>query len=877
MAGDLAVSIKIGAVTGGLFAALGGVKSTLTQLGAVTDTLKAKQGALGESIQKYMGTLAPRTLAALNRDYERLGVTIDKLNAKQQKLAALQARGEALKAGRADLRGQVMETAAIGATAVVPVKLAIDFESAMADVKKVVDFETPEGFTKLGDEILRMTRTLPLAATELAAIAASGGQLGVKADDIPKFTETVAKMATAFDMSAEVAGDAMAKLANVYQIPIANIGRLGDAINQLSNESPAKASDIVASLSRVGGVAKGFGLTELQAASLANAFISLGKPPEVAGTAINGMLMKLSTADKQGNKFQAALAEMGLSAAGLKKAIADDAQGALVGFLQTLEKVPSDQRMGILVDMFGLEYADDVAVLAGSVKTYTDSIDALNKKGKDGKEAFSGSMEREFAARAATTANNLQLLKNGLTELGINIGSVVLPALNDLVNDIKPVISQFAGWAKEHPALVSGMVKLVAGIAAFRLTALAGTYAFSLMGSGINAVEKAAHLLHSKGLLVKALWQGGFNLSTTLQLFGVGAERANAMAGAMGRLGRAVSTRLPSMPAGGFSSIGTSLMTGFQAALPWIGRAGMMLLRLTPIGLVLSTVGLLVYKYWQPIKGFFVGLWQGLSSVAGPAIKALIQSVVSFGSSIGRLMLVIPGVGFAFRLLRAVVGPVFNAILGGVRAVWNWFKNLLKPVDDVGGKAQSMGQRVGTAIGGIIKAVVSLPVKFLKLGGDLVDGLVNGIKNKLGEAVKAVSALGDAVAGKFKSALGIHSPSRVFMGFGDNIAQGAAIGIGRSAGLASKAAAGMASDTAAAAASQRINAGRVGAGNAGAAAGSTGGMNIHFSPTIQVQGGDPAAMRGQVNQAMQLSFTEFERMMKRYEHEKGRTTYGRNA
>ena len=30
------------------------------------------------------------------------------------------------------------------------------------DVKKVVDFETPEGFAKLGDEILKMTRTLPL-------------------------------------------------------------------------------------------------------------------------------------------------------------------------------------------------------------------------------------------------------------------------------------------------------------------------------------------------------------------------------------------------------------------------------------------------------------------------------------------------------------------------------------------------------------------------------------------------------------------------------------------------------------------------------------------------------------------------------------------
>lgn len=847
MAGDLAVSIKIGAVTGGLFAALGGVKTALTQLGDVTGKLQAKQRALGEDIQKYMGTLAPQTLAALNRDYERLGATIDKLNAKQQKLAALQVRGETLKAGRADLRGQVMETVAIGATAVLPVKLAIDFESAMADVKKVVDFETPEGFTKLGDEILKMTRTLPLAATELAAIAAAGGQLGVKADDIPKFTETVAKMATAFDMPAELAGDAMAKLANVYQIPIANIGRLGDAINQLSNESPAKASDIVSALSRVGGVAKGFGLTELQAASLANAFISLGKPPEVAGTAINGMLMKLATADKQGNKFQAALADMGLSAAGLKKAIAEDAQGALVGFLQTLEKVPADQRMGILVDMFGLEYADDVAVLAGSVKTYTDSVDTLNKKGKDGKEAFSGSMEREFAARAATTANNLRLLKNGLSELGINIGSTVLPALNELVNDIKPVVSQFAGWAKEHPALVSGMVKLVAGIAAFRLTALAGRYAFSLMASGINEATKAMHLLHGKGLLLRGLWQSG-------------AVRARL-------------PWLPSMPTGGFSSIGTSLMTGFQAALPWIGRAGMMLLRLTPIGLVLSTVGLLVYKYWQPIKGFFVGLWQGLSSVAGPAIKALIQSVLSFGSSIGRLMLAIPGVGFAFRLLRAVVAPVFNALLAGVRAVWTWFKNLLKPVDDVGGRAQNMGQKVGVVLGGIVKALTSLPAKFIKLGADMVDGLVNGIKTKLGEAVKAVSELGEAVAGKFKSALGIHSPSRVFMGFGENIAQGAAIGIVRSAGLASKAAAGMASDTAAAAAAQRINAGRAGAGAAGAAASGAGGMTIHFSPTIQVQGGAAEAVKGQVTEALNLSLHELEQLIKRVSAQQARRAY----
>ena len=180
---------------------------------------------------------------------------------------------------------------------------AIKFESAMANVKKVVDFESPEGFKNLKKDILEMTRTIPMSKEELAGIAASGGQLGIAEKDLKSFTTTIAKMGVAFDMSAEQAGDSMAKLANIYKIPISQIDKLGDAVNQLSNSSPAKAADIVNTLGRVGGVAKQFGLTELQTASLSNAFIALGRSPEVAGTAINGMLSKLMTADKQGAKF----------------------------------------------------------------------------------------------------------------------------------------------------------------------------------------------------------------------------------------------------------------------------------------------------------------------------------------------------------------------------------------------------------------------------------------------------------------------------------------------------------------------------------------------------------------------------------------------
>lgn len=134
----------------------------------------------------------------------------------------------------------------------------MDFESSMADVRKVVDFETPQQFKQMEQDLLSLTHRIPMAGKELAAIAASGGQLGIARQDIASFTETVAKMSVAFDMPAEQAGDSMAKLANIYKIPIKNIGQLGDAINHLSNQSPAKASDIVNALGRVGGVAKQF-------------------------------------------------------------------------------------------------------------------------------------------------------------------------------------------------------------------------------------------------------------------------------------------------------------------------------------------------------------------------------------------------------------------------------------------------------------------------------------------------------------------------------------------------------------------------------------------------------------------------------------------
>lgn len=699
----------------------------------------------------FDGGLALVGLTKVKENFTRIGSEVDKVRAKHKAMA------EELRSQRQALRSDALDAIGVGATAFVPVKLAINFESAMADVKKVVDFDTPDGFQKLTGEIMQMSRYLPLSVEQLAQIAASGGQLGVAAKDLPKFVEQIAKMSTAFDMSAEDAGDSMAKLANVYNIPIAKIGQLGDTINQLSNESPAKARDIVATLGRVGGVAKQFGLTELQAASLSNALIALGKPPEVAGTAINGMLTKLGTADKQGKAFQAALHEIGLSANGMKRAIKQDAEGALVGFLQALERVPADRRMGVLVDLFGLQYADDVAVLAGSVKTYTSSIATLNST------RTKGSMEKEFAARAATTANNLTLLKNGMTEIGINVGSAVLPVLNDLVNTVRPVVGAIASWAKENPKLMSGLVQGVAGFAAFKLGSIGVRYGINLVLTGWNSLRAGFGMLQAIGLFSPALW---LRVASGVRMFGT--------------------------------------------AILWVGRA----LLMNPIGLAVTAIAggaYLIYRNWDRIGAFFRGLWAEMRAAAAGGVGGIARLLTNWSP-----------LGLLFKLFVPVL---------------KWFG-------------------------------IDLPAKFTDFGGMVIDGLINGITNKVGQAKAAIVGMATNIKGWFTDVLGIRSPSRVFMGFGANIGEGAQIGITRSTAKVAQASGRLAQ------AARGAIAGAAMAG-AGAFAGGAGGqgMVIHYSPNITVQGGAAGEVVPAMQQALKVSEREFEQMLNRVLDQRQRRNY----
>ena len=483
------MKIGLGIEIGAVFKGLGAFKDTAKSV----DELNPKISTLGKI---KLGITD--SFKALSTQVKLTTKDIEKFNSIKEKMESTNLKLDSLKNYRNDFKSSIMDKVALGTSVALPMKLAIDFESSMADVNKVVDFASTEEAKAFEQSILKMTRSIPINASGLAEIVAAGGQLGITKDKLLDFTQVTAKMSTAFDMSTAEAGESSATLMNIFGLSVSGVSDLGDALNHLSDNSASKAKDLVNVLARVGGNSKLLGITAEQTASLASAFLAMGKPAEVTGTAINAIFQKLGTADKQGKKFQDALEQMGLSTQELKENISENAEGAIVDFLKRIQSIEDDEKLGLLSDMFGAEYADDVALLTVGLDNYTSAIGHLADKTK-----YAGSMNREFEVRSKTTANSMVLFKNGISEIGINIGSVLLPAFNSILKPLIGMTNSLADATTQYPVLTKVVFGATFGVIGLGIALSTIGYMGSFVVSGLLMIKKGFLAIQSSALFAK--------------------------------------------------------------------------------------------------------------------------------------------------------------------------------------------------------------------------------------------------------------------------------------------------------------------------------------------------------------------------------------
>lgn len=335
------------------------------------------------------------------------------------------------------------------------IQSAVNFESAMADVAKVVDGlrddngNLTDSYYAMSDSIVQMSKDIPMAAEDLAAITASAGTAGIAAEELTAFTETAAKMGVAFDTTADQAGDWMAKWRTSFSMGQEEVTALADQINYLSNNSASTASEISTIVTAVGPLGDVAGISAAQIAALGSTMVGVGVQQDVAATGIRKLATTM-VAGSSATKAQATvLQQLGLDATEMAERMQTDAEGAIRTFLEAVSKLPEAEQAAALKNYFGQESVGAIAPLLTNLDVLRERFEMVADA-----QLYAGSMDAEYAARAATTANNIQLYENRIAALKIQIGDYLLP----VVNKVLAAASGGLDWISDKIASAEGTV-----------------------------------------------------------------------------------------------------------------------------------------------------------------------------------------------------------------------------------------------------------------------------------------------------------------------------------------------------------------------------------------------------------------------------------
>ena len=534
---------------------------------------------------------------------------------------------EALEAQRAAMRNSALETAAISYGLYRAMQPAIQFETAMAGVRRVVTFDDETAIERLGDDILALTSSggLPMAAEGVASIIEAAGQAGIIDDALPDeerraqliaFARDAAQMGVAFDMSAAQAGEAMAQWRGALGLTQERALSLGDAVNHISNSMNAAAPDLVQVIRRQGAVAMTAGLAETEVAALSAAFLAGGASPEIAATALKNFTGALTRGEAMTARQRSVMEGLGFDATEMAERMQVDARGAITDVMTALSELPEARRGAALSQLFGEESMGAIAPLLNNLDLLRESFDLVADPSD-----FAGAMLEEYEQQASTTANAVARLRGFITALSTTIGSVLLPELNALLEGVMPVVGIFRDWVEKNPELIRQIGIATAGLFAMRLASLALRFA------ALTAAVPVLRLIGAGGRLVAFLPVLGRALLALLNPFAL-------VRGAMIALRVAL------------------LASGIGAIVAGIALAG-----------------LWIWNNWEGLLSFFQGFGEGLRVAIGPAgplLDWLMDRARALAEWVGALVAPLDASAGAWRAWGIGAGIALGNALSGL-------------------------------------------------------------------------------------------------------------------------------------------------------------------------------------------------------------------
>ena len=560
----------------------------------------------------------------------------------------------------AGIAGAALGALAVGGLAKAT-SAAASFEQQMVEVEKVTD---PETAREMGDAIQEMASRMPVAQKELANITAQAGRFGIEGrENIEEFTETVAQMSVATDLTTEQAGESFARLSTLMDVPIERVGDMGNVINELSNTMATSSSEITDAALRSSGTLSQMGASSEDILSLNAAMNEASESAERAGTRLRRMAQEVQDPKK-----------------------VEDLAGALGMNVEEFERMRSEDPTALFREMAttmgeGGDASDDLrsslsttsqqalTALSQNMEGLSEAQETANQQMKDGT-----SLQEEYEAASSTFNSQLQVTKNRLRNVAIQIGENVLPVASEMLGYVNSAISAFSEWNESSGGMV-GTIALVAGALggfAVAVSALGGMSAIlGAVGGALTVLTGPVGIAIAAIALLAGAWK--------VNLFGI-RDITDDVLGEVQEF---------------WDAHGDSIVSEVKRTFDAI------------LGYVETVVNFLWKNVTRPVLSKIQALWDNWGDEIMTIVDAMVGFVEMAVTNLMDGLLTVIRVGMA--LIRGDWEKAWNLIAGYLKRTWNRVTSFLK----------------GDALAGI-KAAISIIIAGIKTAFNYLIGTGDG-------------------------------------------------------------------------------------------------------------------------------------------------------
>ena len=665
----------------------------------------------------------------LAQENERLAKSYDRLKSGQEELArlngAIQKNNEAISRTKSQLGGTIGTIAALGAAIYAgPIKKSAELEAQMSNVKALIANSYGDDTKKLAVDMERlnsiakeMGATTKFTATEAGKALEYMGMAGWKADQMITSLPGIMNLAAA-------SGEDLGLVSDIVTDAMTALGMAADGTTNGIANATHFANVLAVATSSSNTNVSGMGEAFQYVASTAGA---LGYSAEDLAVALGAMANAGVKGSQAGNSLKTALSRMAAPTSAMKSAMDQ------LGISMTDEYGNTKSLMEVMKNLRNSIGAIDVSLVDadGNMREYEDIIAELSKTTEGlskvqqieaastifGKNAMAGMLsivnatdadfqsltesiygsagaaERMAAIKQDNLEGDITLMKSALDGLQIAIGDALLPTFRAGTQGITEFITKLTQFINENPELIQQIVKITAGLLAFKAATLTGKLAFLELKGDVLSVQK------------------GFTPLKTL--FALASVNSRGFSGTLKGVAKNV--------IGYFGGIGS--------AAGGVGRAFTGLFSGTKIGNLFSGIG-------GAAGGLFSKAFSGIGGLATGAAGKVTSIFARAGSKIaaGPLGKIGGVVGKGFSKLTTMIAPLQK--LGGA---------ILGPFGGIAGKILP------------VVGVIGLIIAAIQIFRDHLDDIRNGIEKVFGPAgvavfdkiVGVITNIGDTIKGIF--------------------------------------------------------------------------------------------------------------------------------